>query len=93
MPTPLPEAVVAPRTLPPPPQPTITPAQPLPTPAPAGWKPEVTGGPMLKVSAESKDAGTLFFEQPVIVGFQLRNVGDAPLVMNVPLVPRLVEGC
>jgi hypothetical protein len=48
---------------------------------------------MLKVSAESKDAGTLFFEQPVIVGFQLRNVGDAPLVMNVPLVPRLVEGC
>lgn len=103
MPTPLPGTAAPPTNLPSPAtavsstpapaKPTATPVQPRPTPAPAGWKPEFTGGPRLAVSAESRDVGTVFFEQPVIVGFQLRNVGDAPLVMTVPPVPRLVEGC
>jgi hypothetical protein len=71
----------------------MTPVSPRPTPAPVGWKPEFTGGPRLKVSAESEDAGTLVYEEPVLAGFLLTNLGDAPLVMKIPVVPRLVEGC
>lgn len=100
MPTPLPETptpseIQAPVVVAAParPAPTKTPVAPRPTPPAAGWKPEFTGGPRLKVSAESRDVGTVYFEQPVILGFQLLNVGDAPLVMKVPQVPRLVEGC
>jgi hypothetical protein len=102
MPTPIPQpfATLLPGTLAPPPPgvpirpvPTMTPVLPRATPAPAGWKPEFTGGPRLKVSAESEDAGTLVYEERVLAGFLLTNVGDAPLVMDIPPIPRLVEGC
>mgnify|MGYP001620042648 CR=1 FL=1 len=102
MPTPIPQpiATLLPGTLAPPPPgvpirpvPTMTPVPSRPTPAPAGWKPAFTGGPRLRVSAESEDAGTLVFEEQVLAGFLLINEGDAPLVMTIPPVPRLVEGC
>ncbi len=101
MPTPLPTSTLAPLPTPaaPPPAiparlvPTVTPIPPRPTPAPAGWKPEFTGGPRLLVGKESVDAGTLVYDQPVLAGFQLVNVGDAPLVMKIPLAARLVAGC
>ena len=102
LPFPVPPAalVPAPATLPLPsptpatrPAPAATPVLQRPTPAPAGWKPEVTGGARLKVSAESEDAGTLVYEEQVLAGFLLTNVGDAPLVMTIPFSPRLVEGC
>ena len=102
MPTPIPQAIATlpPGTLAPPPPgvpirpvPTMTPVVQHPTPAPAGWKPAFTDGPRLKVSAESEDAGTLVYEERVLAGFLLTNVGDAPLVMNIPPIPRLVEGC
>ncbi len=97
-PKPLPSVLASPTVVPPaPPQPPrLVPPTPVPlraTPAPAGFKPEFTGGPRLKVSAESEDAGTLVFEEQVLAGFLLTNVGDATLTMTIPLAIRLVEGC
>ncbi len=97
-PRPLPSVLASPTVAPPapPPPPRLVPPTPVPpraTPAPAGWKPEFTGGPRLKVSSESEDAGTLVFEEQVLAGFLLTNVGDATLTMTIPLAIRLVEGC
>ncbi len=51
------------------------------------------GGPRLSVDKESIDIGTVPFDWPLYEQFTLRNVGDAPLVLEGTPVVRVEEGC
>lgn len=57
------------------------------------YTPEFTGGPRLKVNKESLDLGNQKNLVPVLVSFELSNVGDQPLVFTEAPYIEVVKGC
>ena len=55
--------------------------------------PSGTGGPRLRVDKEIIDTGVVPYDRPLYEQFTLRNAGDAPLVLNVPMVVGVERGC
>jgi hypothetical protein len=51
------------------------------------------GTPQMQVSAERIDLGKQSFETPVQASFDVKNTGTGTLVLNVPRVATLLEGC
>lgn len=57
------------------------------------YTPEFTGGPSLKVNTESLDLGNQKNRVPVLVSFEITNVGDQPLVFTEAPFIEVVKGC
>lgn len=57
------------------------------------YTPEVTGGPSLKVNTESLDLGKQKNLVPVLVSFEISNVGDKPLIFTEAPYIEVVKGC
>jgi len=55
--------------------------------------PPGTGGPRLRIDKEIIDSGAVPYDWPLYEQFTLRNTGDAPLILNVPLGVGVAEGC
>jgi hypothetical protein len=51
------------------------------------------GSPQLQLSAERIDFGKQTFETPVEARFEVKNIGTGTLVLTVPQVATLLEGC
>jgi hypothetical protein len=61
--------------------------------APPGFEPEVRGAPAIEVEQTYYDLGTLRFNTPAEVMYEIKNVGDQPLrIVSVPEV-QVLEGC
>lgn len=50
-------------------------------------------GPRLQVDREQIDLGDRKFNQPVRATFNIKNVGDGTLTLNVPRLVTVLEGC
>lgn len=57
------------------------------------YTPEFTGGPSLKVNTESLDLGKQKNLVPVLVSFEISNVGDKPLIFTKAPYIEVVKGC
>lgn len=60
---------------------------------PAPYRPEVTGGPSLQTNTEKVDLGDQKLGQTIQVSFQIKNVGDQPLVFTKSPYIEVKEGC
>jgi len=60
---------------------------------PIPYTPEVTGGPSLKVNTELLDLGNQKNLVPVLVSFEISNVGDKPLIFTKAPYIEVVKGC
>ena len=52
-----------------------------------------TVGPRLSIDQEKIDFGTLVFDKTVRAVFNVKNIGDGTLKLDVPKAATLVEGC
>ncbi len=50
-------------------------------------------GPRLQVDQEQIDLGDRKFNQPVRATFNVKNMGDGTLTLNVPRLVTVLEGC
>jgi hypothetical protein len=58
-----------------------------------GFEPEVRGAPAIEVEEPFFDLGTMKFNVPAKVTYEIRNVGDQPLrIVSAPEV-QVLEGC
>jgi hypothetical protein len=50
-------------------------------------------GPRLQVDRDQIDLGRRIFNQPVRAAFNLKNIGDSALKLEVPRLANVLEGC
>ena len=57
------------------------------------FTPEITGGPSIKVDKEKVDLGTMKLGKTAQVSFEIKNVGDKPLIFTEAPTIEVKEGC